>query len=85
MSPISLPARRSVMERVRWRILASFKDLVTFSLSAFLAFELRFDGALPAKYLHRLWIALCVWAVAKTIAFTVGCGKPGILAMHIDL
>ena len=71
MSPISLSARRSVIERVRRRLLASFRDLITFALSALLAFELRFDGAVPAKYQHPLVVALCVWAVAKSLAFTV--------------
>ena len=71
MSPISLPARRSAVERIRWRLLESFKDFALFALSAFLAFELRFDGVVPTKYLHPFWIALCVWAVVKTIIFTV--------------
>src|SRR5258708_21860992 len=72
MSPISLPARRTVVERIRWRLLASSRDLVVFAISTLLAFELRFDGALPAQYYRSLETALCVWAGAKTIAFTVG-------------
>ncbi len=71
MPPISLPARRTVVERIRWRLLASSRDLVLFALSTLLAFELRFDGALPAQYYHSLETALWVWAGAKTIAFTV--------------
>ena len=72
MSPTSLPAQRSAVERVRWRLLASFRDLFTFTLSVLLAFELRFDGALPAKYHHALTVTVCVWAVAKMITFTAG-------------
>ena len=72
MSPISLPARRSTVERLRWRLFAFLRDSVTLAFSAFLAFELRFDGAMPANYLHPLWIALCIWVAAKTIAFAVG-------------
>ena len=72
MSPTSLPAQRTVVERVRWRLLASFRDLFTFTLSVLLAFELRFDGALPARYHHAVTITVCVWAVAKMITFTAG-------------
>ena len=72
MSPISLPARRSTVERLRWRLFAFLRDSVTLAFSAFLAFELRFDGAMPANYLHPLWIALCIWVAAKAIAFAVG-------------
>ena len=72
MSPSSLPARRSMADRLGWRPLASFGDLVAFSLSALLAFELRFDGALPPRYRHALWISLCIWALAKTFTFTAG-------------
>ncbi len=69
MSPLSLPAKRSVTERIRWNILVLFRDLNAFALSALLAFELRFEGSIPAKYLHAFWIALCIWAGAKTILF----------------
>ena len=70
MPSISFLSRQTKVERVRLRLLASFRDLVTFAISALLAFELRFDGVLPTKYDHSLAIALCIWAVAKTIAFT---------------
>ena len=71
MPPISLPARRSVLEQIGLRLLAMIKDWVTFALAASLAFELRFDGALPPRYFQPLWIALAIWPVAKTIMFTV--------------
>ena len=72
MAPMSLPARRSVAERIRWRLLASLGDLIVFAISVLLAFELRFDGTLPARYLHAFWIALGVWALAKTMTFAAG-------------
>jgi len=50
-------------------------DLSLFFLSTWTAFELRFDGALPDKYLHPMGIALCVWAVAKSAAFII-CSVP---------
>ncbi len=72
MPPMSMSARDSVVERIRWRLLASFGDLIVFALSVLLAFELRFDGALPANYFHAFRIMLGIWVVAKTIAFTFG-------------
>jgi FlaA1/EpsC-like NDP-sugar epimerase len=72
MSPMSLPARRSVAKRVQWTIVALFKDSIAFVLSAFLAFELRFDGVIPAKYLYPMWIAVGVWLAAKTFTFAYG-------------
>ena len=72
MSPASLPTRRSPIERIRRRLLASSKDLISFALSGLLAFELRFDGVIPGKYHHPFATALIVWAIAKTLAFAVG-------------
>ena len=72
MSPMSLPARRSVANRIQLTIWAIFKDSIAFVLSACLAFVLRFDGAVPPKYLHVSWIAICIWATAKTITFAYG-------------
>jgi FlaA1/EpsC-like NDP-sugar epimerase len=46
--------------------------MTAFFCSGFLAFELRFDGALPAQFLHRVWTAMCVWAVLKSAAFMLG-------------
>ena len=46
-------------------------DLVAFTLSSFLAFQLRFDGALPASYLQSMWVALCIWSGIKSAAFMV--------------
>ena len=69
MFPPSLPAPRSITDRVGWRPFASFGDLIVFSLSGLLAFELRFDGALPPKFRHALWISLCVWVLTKSFSF----------------
>lgn len=75
MSPLSLPAsqttRHSVAISIRRNILPSFKDLIAFALSVFLAFELRFEGAIPSKYFHACWVGLCIWAATKTIVFSV--------------
>lgn len=70
MSPIS-PAGRTVVDRVRWQVLAHLRDLATFALSTALAFGLRFDGVLPAKYHQPLWIALVIWAGTKTATFAI--------------
>ena len=77
MPPISLPARRSDLEQIGSRLLAMIKDWVTFALAASLAFELRFDGSLPAGYLQPLWIAMVIWPAAKTIMFTVAAVNRG--------
>ena len=71
MPPISLPVQRSDLEQIGWRLLAMIKDWVIFALAAWLAFELRFDGVLPARYLQALWIAMAIWPAAKTLMFTV--------------
>jgi FlaA1/EpsC-like NDP-sugar epimerase len=44
-------------------------DWAAFALSGILAFELRFDGAMPAIYFHSMEVALIVWVVAKSVAF----------------
>lgn len=72
MSSPSLPARRSSTERRGRRFVAYLKNLVVFALSVLFAFELRFDGAMPARYLPALFVALVIWALAKTAAFLVG-------------
>jgi FlaA1/EpsC-like NDP-sugar epimerase len=57
------------MHHAQRRILSHLLDLSAFVISAILAFELRFDGALPAQYFHPLWVALCIWAAVKTVSF----------------
>ena len=69
---MSIPARRSVAKRIQWTIVAFLKDSFAFALSAILAFGLRFDGLVPAKYFHSLWIATVIWVLAKTLTFAYG-------------
>ena len=68
----SQPSRHYGLDRIRRRLLAYSLDMTAFFCSGFLAFELRFDGALPAQFLHRVWTAMCVWAVLKSAAFMLG-------------
>ena len=72
MSPESKPAQRYRAQRI-WRrsIVYSF-DLIAFVFSTILAFELRFDGALPVQYFHPMLVASCIWAGAKFGCFIVG-------------
>ncbi len=72
MSPKSLTARRYKAQRIWRRLLVNSLDMVTFVLSAFLAFELRFDGVLPAQYFHPMGVALCIWAGIKSASFIAG-------------
>jgi FlaA1/EpsC-like NDP-sugar epimerase len=70
-------ARRHRAQRI-WRQTIAFSlDLSAFVLSTFLAFELRFDGVLPAQYFHPMGAALCIWAAAKSAAFIVGAVSQG--------
>ncbi len=72
MSPTSLPSLDTLGKRIGWRLLASFKDVVVLALAAFLAFNLRFDGAVPIRYQRAMWVALCVWCVSKTLVLALG-------------
>jgi len=56
-------------QRRRRQLLGYASDVVAFSLAAFLAFELRFDGALPSRYFHPLGVAMCIWVAVKSAAF----------------
>ena len=69
MPPRSLPARRYSGKLIRHRLVAYLLDWGAFSLSGLLAFELRFDGALPSTYLRPMAVALCIWIAAKSAAF----------------
>ncbi len=70
--PLTLfSSRRNNLKLIRHRLVAYLLDCCAFALSGLLAFELRFDGALPAKYLHPMGAVLCVWVVAKSAAFVV--------------
>jgi FlaA1/EpsC-like NDP-sugar epimerase len=52
-------------------------DLAAFAAAAVLAFELRFDGALPAQSLQALRTALCVWMASKCAFFLLGAVSRG--------
>ena len=72
MSPESKFALRHKTHRM-WRLFfVYFADLAAFAFSTFFAFELRFDGALPAQYFRPMGIALCIWAASKCALFIVG-------------
>jgi FlaA1/EpsC-like NDP-sugar epimerase len=72
MSPIPLPAPHYSAKLIRHRVLVYLLDFAAFVLSGFFAFELRFDGVVPAQYFHAMEVALCVWVVAKSLAFVAG-------------
>ena len=71
MSPISRLDRRSHPKRILRLVLVYFLDILAFAFSAFLAFELRFDGVLPIRYLHPMESAAFVWVVTKIVAFII--------------
>ena len=54
------------------RLLGYLFDLSAFSLSAFVAFGLRFDGRPPSQLIHPWVAATAIWGVAKSIAFMLG-------------
>jgi FlaA1/EpsC-like NDP-sugar epimerase len=51
---------------------ANLLDWSVFAVAGLLAFELRFDGAIAANYLHPMKMGLGVWVGAKAIAFIGG-------------
>lgn len=72
MSPVSRLARPHRAHRI-WRLFVVHSlDLIAFLFSGFLAFELRFDSALPTQYFRPMEMALCIWAAAKLAAFVAG-------------
>jgi FlaA1/EpsC-like NDP-sugar epimerase len=77
MSPESKLTRRHRAQGI-WRQTIAFSlDITAFVLSTFLAFELRFDGALPAQYFHPMGVALCIWVAAKSASFIFGAVSRG--------
>jgi len=79
MFPNSLPVLRDqfrhisyrILKHISYRTLAMCLDCTGFALSGFLAFELRFDGELPAMYLYPMSVSLGIWVIAKLVAFLV--------------
>jgi len=72
MSSARQTARRFNSERIGRRLVAYLKNFTVFAVSAILAFELRFDGAIPARYLPVLQISLGIWVGIKMVAFMAG-------------
>src|SRR5258708_1430135 len=60
-----------MLMRAGRRLLGYLIDLAAFSLSAFVAFGLRFDGKPPSQFIHPWVTGTCIWAVAKSIAFLI--------------
>ncbi len=63
------PDHRDDLDRIWRRLLSHFLDLAAFSCSVLIAFELRFDGDLPARILHPMFLAMFVWAGLQSLAF----------------
>src|SRR5580692_1997382 len=72
MSSESKLALLNSVRRIGRQFIVYALDLAAFALSTVLAFELRFDGTLPAQYFQPMGVALCVWAAAKSASFIVG-------------
>jgi FlaA1/EpsC-like NDP-sugar epimerase len=77
MSLESKLARRDKARRIGRQFIVHYLDLAAFALSTFLAFELRFDGALPGQYFRPMGVALCIWAGSKSAFFIVGAVSRG--------
>ena len=63
------PTRQNFTKLVRHRLSAYILDWMAFGFAGLLAFELRFDFALPHSHLLPMEVALCVWIVVKPITF----------------
>jgi hypothetical protein len=62
-------------EFVRCRLLFHTLDMAAFACSVFLAFELRFDGAMPAQLVHPMFTMMFIWA---------GCQSAGFIACKVN-
>jgi len=58
--------------RMRRRVLSHLLDMAAFACAAFLAFELRFDGDMPAGFLHPMFLAMFIWVGLQSAAY-IGC------------
>jgi hypothetical protein len=58
---IAEPFRRYKPKHLRGTLFAYSFDCLTFALSVFFAFHLRFDGVPGADYRCSMWAAVCVW------------------------
>jgi FlaA1/EpsC-like NDP-sugar epimerase len=75
MSLTSLPAGGP--EQIPRRLLAPIMDVAGFTICGLLAFQLRFDGSVPALYAHGMREAIFIWVVAKSAAFFLGAVNTG--------
>src|ERR1700722_18279799 len=75
MSLFSLPAGKP--ERFPGWLLASAMDLTAFTICGLLAFQLRFDGSVPATYTQAMHQAIYIWAITKSVAFLFGAVNRG--------
>lgn len=69
MSRNLLTSPHNELGRIGRRLLSSLLDLGAFCCAVLLAFELRFDGDLPAQAFHPILMALFVWAGLQSAAF----------------
>jgi len=72
MSTSKLPKTHQRLQRVLRLLAAYLKNLVLLVFAAYFSFELRFDGAVPARYLHTMTVAICLWAAIKMAALIAG-------------
>src|ERR1700677_4324524 len=75
MPLFSLPAGKP--ERFPGWLLASVMDLAAFTICGLLAFQLRFDGSVPAVYAQAMRQAIYIWAATKSAAFLFGAVNRG--------
>ena len=64
--------RNHSAKMIRHRSFAYLFDVAAFVLAGLLAFELRFDGAVPRQYSRTVGIFLCMWVVVKIGTFIAG-------------
>src|ERR1700736_1333897 len=70
--PLGSSTKQShILMRAGRRLLGYLIDLAAFSLSAFVAFGLRFDGKPPSQFIHPWATATCIWALTKSMAFLI--------------
>jgi FlaA1/EpsC-like NDP-sugar epimerase len=72
MSSQYSPRKQYGTERIVRRLAVYLTNLILFGLAAFLAFELRFDGDMPSRYMQAMEVAMGTWAAVKSLAFIVG-------------
>jgi FlaA1/EpsC-like NDP-sugar epimerase len=71
MLSLSFLKRKYPAKLIFRRIVGYLVDWFDFSLSGFLAFELRFDFVLPAQYTYSMAIAIGIWTITKAVVFII--------------